>query len=174
VLDEAAPPGDDFLARVCREWEEAARPAAARARVVPLRIGIVLAREGGALQQMLLPFRFFAGGPIGRGEFWQPWIHLADVVGIITWALGDERVADAVNATAPAPVRNRELAAAIGRALHRPSALPVPEVALRLAMGELASVVTTGQRAVPARALGLGYRFRFAEVDAALADLLRR
>jgi uncharacterized protein len=171
-LDEAAPPGDDFLARVCVEWEAAARPAAARARVVHLRTGIVLAREGGALQQMLLPFRFFAGGPIGKGDFWQSWIHLADEVALIAWALEDARVSGALHATAPAPVRNRDLARAIGAALHRPSALAVPPFALRLALGELADVVTSGQRVVPAKALELGFRFRFPTLEPALEDIL--
>jgi uncharacterized protein len=171
-LDEAAPPGTDFLAGVCQAWEAATRPAGARARVVILRTGIVLAKEGGALQQMLLPFRFFAGGPIGKGEFWQPWIHLADEVALIVWALGEERVRGPLNATAPHPVRNRDLAKAIGRALHRPSALPLPTPLLKVALGEMAEVVTTGQRALPKKALELGYSFRFPGLDAALADLL--
>ncbi len=173
-LDESAPPGDDFLARVCVEWEAAAVPAATQSRVVLLRTGIVLARGGGALAQMLLPFRFFAGGPIGSGEFWQSWIHLADEVGLIVWALGSSEVVGPLNATAPAPVRNRELAKAIGRTLHRPSAIPVPRAALKLALGELAEVVTTGQRAVPKKALDLGYRFRFPDLEPALADVLAR
>lgn len=174
VLDESAPPGDDFLARVCRDWEAAAGAGAARARVVLARLGIVLAREGGALQQMLLPFRFFAGGPIGRGDFWQAWIHLDDVVAMLAWALEAPGASGPLNVTAPAPVRNRDLAAAIGRALRRPSAIPIPPLALRLAMGELATVVTTGQRVVPARAVALGFRHRFDALDRALADLLVR
>jgi uncharacterized protein (TIGR01777 family) len=172
AVDETARPGADFLADVCQAWEAAARPAEARARVVFLRTGIVLAREGGALQQMLLPFRFFAGGPVGKGDFWMPWIHLADEVALILFALGDSRVLGPVNATAPEPARNRDLAKAIGRALHRPSALPLPTAVLKLALGEMAEVVTSGQRAVPKKALDLGFRFRFPGVDAALADLL--
>lgn len=171
VLDESSPPGEGFLADVCREWESAASPAASRARVVLLRTGIVLAREGGALQQMLLPFRWFAGGPIGKGEFWESWIHLRDEIELVLWALGSD-VAGPLNATAPGPVRNRDLAAAIGRTLHRPSALPVPPAMLRLALGELASVVTTGQRVLPRKALDRGFRFRFPELDGALRDLL--
>ncbi len=174
VLDEDAPPGTDFLAQVCREWEAAAMPAAVRARIVLLRTGIVLAREGGALQRMLLPFRLFAGGPIGDGAFWQSWIHLADEVGLVAWALGRDDVSGPLNATAPSPVRNRELAAAIGRALHRPSALPVPPAALRVVLGELATVVASGQRVVPRKALDGGYPFAFPEIDGALQDLLRR
>jgi uncharacterized protein (TIGR01777 family) len=171
-IGEDAPPGHDFLAEVCRAWEDAAEPAARRARVVKLRTGLVLAREGGALPRMLLPFRFFMGGPIGRGDFWQSWIHLADEVGLIVWALEDGRVAGPLNATAPEPVTNAELARAIGRALHRPSAIPVPRKALELALGELASVVASGQRVLPRKALELGYAFRFSKIDAALADLL--
>jgi uncharacterized protein (TIGR01777 family) len=172
-LDEAAPASDDFLGRVCVEWEAAAAPAEARARVVWLRTGIVLAREGGALQQMLLPFRFYLGGPIGKGDFWQSWIHLDDEVGLVLWALAEARVRGAVNATAPEPVRNRDLARALGRALGRPSAVPIPPAALRLAFGEMAEVVTTGQRVLPSKALDLGYGFRFPSIDLALADLLR-
>ncbi len=171
-LDEAAPPGGDFLADVCKEWEAAALGASSRARVVTLRTGIVLAREGGALPRMLLPFRFFAGGPIGRGDFWQSWIHLADEVGLIAWALETPSVAGPLNATAPNPARNRELARAIGRVLRRPSALPVPTLGLKLALGELADAVATGQRVVPKKAIDLGYRFRHPDLEPALRDLL--
>lgn len=171
-LDEAAPPGADFLAEVCKEWEAAALAAASRARVVLLRTGIVLSRTGGALAQMLLPFRLFAGGPIGKGEFWQSWIHLEDEVALIVWALETAAVAGPLNATAPNPVRNRELAHAIGRVLRRPSALRVPQLGLRLALGELASVVAAGQRVLPSKATELGFRFRYAEVEPALRDLL--
>jgi hypothetical protein len=140
--------------------------------VVLLRTGLVLAREGGALPRMLLPFRLFAGGPIGDGAFWQSWIHVADEVGLVAWALATDSVQGPLNATAPAPVRNRELAAAIGRALHRPSLLPVPAAALRLVFGEMGSVVTSGQRVLPRKALDGGYRFRFNTVDPALSALL--
>jgi uncharacterized protein (TIGR01777 family) len=172
-LDESAPPGSDFLARTCLEWEGAAAPAAKRARVVLCRTGIVLAREGGALAQMALPFKLFAGGPIGDGAFWQSWIHLADEVGLLAWALGEERVSGPLNATAPAPVRNRDLARALGKALHRPSLLPAPVLAVRALFGEMADVVVTGQRVLPVKALELGYRFRFPEVGAALGDIFR-
>ncbi|HZY03166.1 MAG TPA: TIGR01777 family oxidoreductase [Anaeromyxobacteraceae bacterium] len=172
-LDEAAPPGSDFLARTCLEWEGAAAPAAKRARVVLLRTGIVLAREGGALRQMALPFRLFAGGPIGDGSFWQSWIHLADEVGLAAWTLREERAAGPVNATAPAPARNRDLARALGRALNRPSFLPAPALAVRALLGEMAEVVLTGQRVLPVKALELGYRFRFPDLEGALDDLFR-
>ena len=171
-LDEAAPPGGDFLALVCKEWEAAAVAAASRARVVMLRTGVVLAQHGGALAKMLLPFRFFAGGPIGKGEFWQSWIHLADEVAMILWALETSAVAGPLNATAPNPVRNRDLARAIGRVLHRPGALPVPRLVLKLAFGELATVIATGQRVIPRKATELGFRFRYPELEPALRDLL--
>lgn len=171
-LGESAPAGDDWLSRVCLEWERSAEPAAKRARLVLLRTGIVLSREGGALPRMALPFRLFLGGPIGDGSFWQPWIHLADEVGLLVWALGEERVRGALNASAPAPVRNRDLAKALGRALRRPSLLPAPAAAVRVLLGEMADVVVTGQRVLPEKALALGYRFGFPEVGAALRDLL--
>jgi uncharacterized protein (TIGR01777 family) len=171
-LDETAGPGTGFLAELCRAWEEAARPATERDRLVLLRTGLVLARDGGALPRMALPFRLFVGGPLGDGRFWQPWIHIADVVGIILFALEDRRAEGPLNATAPEPVRNRDLARAIGRALHRPSALPVPAVAVRLALGEMGDVALSSQRVLPAKALALGYRFRFPEVEGALRDLL--
>lgn len=172
-LTEDSPPGEGFLSEVCQDWEAAAEPARRRARVVKVRTGIVLAREGGALPRMALPFKLMAGGPIGDGRFWQPWIHLADQVGLLCWALGQERVRGLVNATSPAPARNRDLARAMGRALHRPSLLPTPALALRLAMGEMAEVVTASQRVLPRRALDLGYRYRFPELGLALTDLLR-
>lgn len=171
-LDESSAPGTGFLADLTRAWEDAAAPARARARVVLLRTGIVLARGGGALARMVTPFRLFAGGPLGRGDFWQPWIHVADEVGLVLLALEDARVEGPLNLAAPAPVRNRDLARAIGRALHRPSAIPTPEPVLRLALGELADAVLSSQRVLPRKALALGYRFRFADVDAAVAELL--
>ncbi|HET9594901.1 MAG TPA: TIGR01777 family oxidoreductase [Anaeromyxobacteraceae bacterium] len=174
VLDEASPAGDGFLADVCQAWEAAARPAEARARVVLLRTGIVLARQGGALRQMLLPFKLFAGGPLGKGDFWQAWIHLGDEVGLILWALENEAVRGPLDLTAPAPALQRDLAAAIGRALGRPSALPVPVAALKLALGELATVVLASQRVLPRKAQELGYGFRYPALQAALDDLLRR
>ena len=174
VLDESAAPGSDFLAGVVRDWEAAAAAARKRARVVLLRTGLVLAAEGGALPRMALPFRLLAGGPIGAGAFWHSWIHLADEVGLIRFALENPAVEGPLDATAPEPARNRDFARALGRALHRPSLLPTPPLALQLALGEMAGIVVTGQRVVPARALALGYRFRFPSLDAALADLLGR
>ncbi len=171
-LDESAPPGQGFLAEVCREWEAAAEPAQARARVVALRTGIVLARGGGALPRLALPFRLLVGGPIGGGGFWQPWVHLADEVGLILFALDTPAVQGPLNAAAPAPVRNRDLARALGKVLRRPALLSVPPPILRLALGELGRELLASQRVVPRKALDLGYRFRFPEIEGALRELL--
>jgi uncharacterized protein (TIGR01777 family) len=172
LLDEAASPGNDFLAGVTVRWEEAAEPARRRARVVLLRTGIVLAPRGGALAELVKPFKLFAGGPVGSPSAWKPWIHLADEVGLILWALGEERVEGALNGCAPGPVLNRDLARAIGAALSRPSLVPAPGFAIRALLGELAEVVLASQRVVPKKALDLGYRFSFPELGPALADLL--
>jgi uncharacterized protein (TIGR01777 family) len=172
-LDERAAPGQDYLAELCVAWEGAAARAASRARVVTLRTGLVLARDGGALPRMVRPFRLFAGGPLGDGRFWQSWIHVEDVAGIVALALEDGRASGPLNATAPEPVRNRDLARAIGRALSRPSLLPAPALAIRLAVGEMAGVVLSSQRVLPAKAADLGYRWRFPRLDEALAGLLR-
>jgi uncharacterized protein (TIGR01777 family) len=173
VLDDASAAGQGFFAEVCREWEAAAEPAAARARVVALRSGVVLAAEGGALPKLVRPFRAFAGGPLGDGAFFQPWIHLADEAGLVLLALDDGRVSGPLAAVAPTPVRNRDLARAIGRVLRRPSALPAPAAAIRLAVGEVANEILSSQRVVPRKALALGYRFRFPDLEGALRDLLR-
>jgi uncharacterized protein (TIGR01777 family) len=171
-LDESSAPGGDFLAGVTARWEAAAAPARRRARVVLLRTGMVLAREGGALAELVKPFRLFAGGPVGSPSAWKPWIHVADEVGLIRFALGEARAEGAMNGCAPEPARNAELARAIGAALSRPSLLPAPAFVLRALLGELADVVLASQRAVPAKALALGYRFRFPELRGALRDLL--
>src|SRR5262249_48902305 len=129
-------------------------------------------KEGGALKQMLTPFKLFVGGPVGNGKQWISWIHHDDLVGLILLALDDNRATGPLNGTAPQPVTNKEFAKALGRALHRPSFLPTPKLALRLMLGKVASLVTTGQRVLPRRALALGYSFKFADVDAALKDIL--
>ncbi len=171
-LDESSAPGDDFLAEVARDWEAAAAPAAQRARVVLVRTGIVLAREGGALPRLALPFRLFAGGPMGDGAFWQSWIHIDDEVGLLRMALDDGRVEGPLHAVSPSPLRNRDLSAALGSVLHRPHLLPAPAFAVRAALGEMADVVLASQRVVPRKALALGYRFRWPDLVPALGDLL--
>jgi uncharacterized protein (TIGR01777 family) len=175
-VTEADPAGSDFLARVCVQWEEEAlRAGGAQTRVVLIRTGLVLARGGGALPEMLPPFRFGAGGPVGSGRQYWPWIHRDDWVGLVLWAAAHHAVSGAVNATAPNPVTNREFAASLGRALHRPSFMPAPGFALRLLLGEMAdALLLSGQRAVPAVAQRLGFTFTFANVDAALNDIFPR
>ena len=173
LLDERSAPGDDFLARLCREWEESAlRAEQAGLRVFIPRLGIVLGLDGGALPQMLPPFQFGAGGPIASGRQWMGWIHLFDLVEIIATALEDERYRGTAIAAAPSPVTNRDFAHALGRVLHRLSFLPVPALALRAIFGEGASVLTAGQRVIPARLSELGFRWRFDNVEAALRHIL--
>jgi uncharacterized protein (TIGR01777 family) len=175
VIDESTPPSDDFLARVCVAWErEAERAAELGARVVLVRTGVVLDRRGGALARMLPPFRFGVGGPVAGGAQWLPWIHADDLVGLDLAAIDGGDWSGAVNACAPEPATNREFSRALGRAMRRPAVLPVPGAALRLLYGDMAQVVTEGQRAVPRRALELGFAFRHRELDAALQDALGR
>lgn len=173
-VDEASPPGSDFLADTCVAWErEAVRARDHGVRVVLLRTGIVLARDGGALPQMALPVKFFAGGPIGGGRQWVPWIHIDDEVGLILFALDHAEVDGPLNATAPDPARQRDLVKAIAAALGRPAILPTPALPLRLAMGEMATLALDGQRAVPRAALAAGYPFVHTDVRAALEDVYR-
>lgn len=169
TVDETAPPGSDFLADTCVAWErEAVRAAGSGVRVVLVRTGIVLARDGGALPQMALPVKFFAGGPIGGGRHWIPWIHIDDEVGLLTLALDREAVSGPMNASAPEPARQRDFVKALAKALGRPAALPTPAFPLRIAMGEMATLALDGQRAVPAVALAAGYEFVHPELEAAL------
>jgi uncharacterized protein len=173
TVTEDHPPGDDFLAGVCREWEAStAEVEALGVRRPLLRTGVVLATAGGALPRMALPFKMRIGGPLGNGRQWFPWIHVDDEVGAIRFLLEREDARGPFNLSAPHPVTNRELGHALGRALRRPSVMPTPAFALRLALGEMASMLLTGQRAVPARLLALGYTFRHPEIGAALADLM--
>ena len=171
VVTEATRHGDDFLAHLCLDWEREAEQASATSRVVIVRSALVLHPDGGALAQMLTPFRFGVGGPVGSGRQYMPWIHLDDWVSLVVWLLTTREARGAFNAVAPTPVTNRAFSHALGRALHRPSFMPVPAFALRVLFGELADSLLTGQRAIPARALELGFTFRFEQLDAALRDL---
>jgi uncharacterized protein (TIGR01777 family) len=172
-VTETEPPGSDFLSRLAADWEAAAREAEPLGlRVVTVRSGLVLAREGGALARMLLPFKLGLGGPIGSGRQVYPWIHVEDEVGILVAALDGDDWSGPVNATAPEPVTAREFTKALGRALRRPAVLPLPSPALKLALGEMSTILLTGQRAVPERALELGYRFRHPDLDEALRSLV--
>ncbi len=167
---ESAPAGDDFLARLCVDWEAESHDAGVR--TVNVRTGIVMAKAGGALPRLLLPFRLGLGGPIGFGRAWWSWIHIDDAVGVILHALEHAHVEGALNLTAPNPVRNRDFSRALGRAVKRPALMPVPPLALKLMLGEGASVLLASQRILPTRTLDLGYRFKFTDIDAALQDLV--
>jgi uncharacterized protein (TIGR01777 family) len=174
VVEESTPPGDDFLARVCVTWEaEAAKAAPLGVRVVHIRTGVVLDRDGGALKQMLPPFKAGVGGPVAGGEQYLPWIHVDDIVGLYLAAL-DGDWSGAYNGSAPEPVTNKAFSRALGRALHRPAFAPVPGLAVKLLFGEMSEIITEGQRAVPIRPLQEGYAYRHPDLDAALADALGR
>jgi uncharacterized protein len=167
-IDEDAASGDDFLAQVCLGWEREAQQAEALGlRVVRVRTGVILDRAGGALAKMLLPFKLGAGGPVAGGRQYMPWIHMDDVVGIYLAAI-DNPWEGPINATAPEPVTNKQFSKALGRALHRPAIVPTPAFAIRLLYGDMAMIVTEGQRAVPRRTLALGYEFEYTDLDAAL------
>jgi hypothetical protein len=170
---EDHPAGRGFLADVCRRWEqEASAVGEIGPRVVILRTGVVVGEKGGALERMVLPFRLFAGGPIGSGRQWFPWVHRDDVAGVILFALGTGSLAGPVNVVAPESVDMRGFCAALGAALSRPSWLPVPAMALRVALGEMADMILTGQRVIPAKLLALGYRFRYPALAPALASVV--
>ena len=170
LVDESARPGTDFLAGVVKAWEEEAAKAAVRS--VFLRTGIVLARDGGALAKMIPPFKAFVGGPIGSGKQWMPWIHLDDEVSAILWTIDHEELKGPVNLTAPNPVTMGEFAKTLGKVLHRPSWAPVPVAALKVVVGEFATVLVEGQRTVPLQLQKSGFAFRFTDLSAALEDLL--
>ncbi len=172
-LDEGAARGEGFLADLCLAWEaEALRAAEFGARVVLLRTGMVLEQDGGALPKMLLPFRLFAGGPIMPGSQWVSWIHRRDHIGLIQWALSTPTVSGPLNAVAPEPVTMKTFCEVLGRVIHRPSWLPVPGFALNVLLGELASLMTTGQRVIPAKAMAGGYRFHYPTLERALKAIL--
>lgn len=172
-LDEDAPPGAGFLAETCVAWEAQTDAAAELGmRVVKVRTGVVLDRAGGALAKMLPPFRLGVGGPVAGGRQYMPWIHVDDVVGIYLAAIDRDDWSGPVNAAAPEPVTNAEFSKALGRALHRPAVAPIPGFAIRALYGDMAEIVTEGQRAVPRRTLDLGYGFRNTDLDEALRAAL--
>lgn len=172
-LDEKAPRGGGFLADVVDRWETAARGAEPFARVSLLRFGVVLARDGGALKKMLLPFRLGAGGPLGSGRQWMSWVDRDDAIDAIEWAMTNDGARGVYNVTAPNPVRNSEFTRTLGRALRRPAFLPAPAFALRLAFGEMADeMLLGGQRVVPARGLREGMTFRYPGLDASIRHAL--
>lgn len=173
IATEHTPPGRDFLADVCVKWEaEANRALSPRTRVVCVRTGLPLARDGGALPRMLPPFWFGAGGPIGSGRQYWPWIHRQDWIDVVRFAIGNPQIVGPMNATAPNPVTNRDFARALGRAMHRPAFLPAPGFALKLLLGEMAEgLLLSGQRAIPAKAQQHGFKFAYETLDRALANL---
>jgi len=168
-VTEGEPAGADFLARVCVEWEAEARTAAELGpRVALTRTGVVLSEDGGALEKMLPAFKLGVGGPVAGGDQYVSWIHADDIVGALLFCLDNEAASGPLNLTAPEPVTNKELSKALGSVLHRPSAAPVPGLAIKALYGEMASIVTTGVRAVPARLQELGYEFRQPDLEPAL------
>lgn len=173
ALDEGAEPGQGFLADVVKQWEEAARAVEAHGvRSVQMRFGVVLGEGGGALDKMIVPFKLFGGGPIGAGTQIVPWVHRDDVIGMILLALDDERAKGPINVVSPYPASSNELAKALGAVLNRPAWFRTPEFAINAAMGEAASILTTGQRVVPRKAAELGYEFRHARLLPALESIL--
>lgn len=172
-VTEETPPGSDFLARLCVDWESStALVEAMGVRRAIIRTGLVLSRESGALPRLVLPFRFFVGGPMGSGNQWYPWIHIADEVAAIAFLIEHETARGPFNLTAPYPETNRRFARALGQVLGRPASLPTPGFVLQLALGEMATVVLEGQRAVPERLSAHGFDFRFSELEPALRNVL--
>jgi uncharacterized protein (TIGR01777 family) len=170
--NETDRPGDDFLAHLCEDWEqEAYKAARPNARLAIIRTGIVLERSGGPLAEMLRPFRWGVGGPIGSGRQYMSWIHRLDWIEMVRWIVQQPDATGPINLTAPHPVTNREFVRAFGRALHRPALVPIPAFALKVAIGELADYAVTGQRVLPTRAQALGYHFRYPEIDQAFRGI---
>jgi uncharacterized protein len=170
-LTESDPAGRDFLAELCAAWEQEARKAEPFTRVAVVRTGIVLERSGGALAEMMKPFRLFVGGRIGSGHQYVSWIHRLDWIEMVRWIVQTPSVSGPVNLTAPHPVTNRHLSRALGRAMRRPSLVPVPGFALRIIVGEFAESLVTGQRVIPARAQNEGYHFRYPEIEQAFRGI---
>ena len=172
ILTEQSPPGNGFLADVCMEWESQARLAESLGiRVAFIRNGIVLGRDGGALKQMLPPFRLGAGGPIAGGKQWMSWIHLTDLVELIHTAVQNNQMTGPINGTSPEPVRNADFTRALAEVLHRPAVVPVPAFGLKLLFGEMASVMLASQRVLPEAAKRAGFRFQYTELKSALEDV---
>jgi len=165
-------PGTGFLASVCQAWENEAKQAPGKARVVLMRTGVVLGKNGGALGAMLPAFRLGLGGRLGHGRQWFPWIHLDDLTSAIIFLMENEGIDGPVNLSAPRPVRNKDFTRCLGQSLHRPTFLPVPGFAIRLALGEMSSVVLEGCRMMPGVLLENGFRFRFSEVQPAIENIL--
>jgi uncharacterized protein (TIGR01777 family) len=172
-LTEESPHGDDFLARIASEWEgEALKAKGKGARVVITRFGIVMGEKGGALGQMIPLFKKFIGGPIGSGRQWFSWVHIKDLAEAFSFLLKHPEISGSVNVCSPNPVRNKDLAKALGRVLHRPSFLPAPGFMIKLVLGEFGSVILEGQRVIPKRLLDSGFAFQYPEIDKALQEIV--
>lgn len=175
IIAEDAPPGKDFAAGVCVRWEDSTKAVEALGvRRAIIRTGIVLSAEGGALPRMLLPYKFFAGGKIGSGTQGFPWIHMDDEVGAIRFLIDNPQANGPFNLTAPNPPTNAEFTQAVGKAMGRPAAIPAPSFAMKMAFGEMSTVLLEGQRAAPKKLLAMGYKFRFTDPVAALRDVLKK
>lgn len=172
LLSEASNPGQDFLAHICTQWEAAVAPLQGQTRVVILRTGVVLSTQNGALQKMLLPFKLFAGGPFGDGKQWFSWIHLEDEIAAILFLLNNAETSGVYNLTAPRPLTNQQFAKVLGQVLNRPSFIPAPAFALRLALGEMSALLLDGQRVEPKRLLEAGFTFRYPEPVEAVTHLI--
>lgn len=172
-LNEDSQPSDDFLARLCVDWESKAKEAETVCRIVTPRLGAVLSSSGGALKRMLLPFKLGLGGPIGTGMQWFPWIHIGDVINLYVWLLENTEVPGTVNAVSPGIVRQKDFARVFGNVLKRPAFLPLPGLMLKAMMGEAASLATDGQKAVPEKLIAFGFDFAYPDLQKALRDLLK-
>jgi len=173
-ITEESKPGDDFLAGLTHAWElEAADVERVGVRRVNLRIGIVLDKDEGALAKMLMPFKLFVGGSLGNGKQWFSWIHVNDLVDLFLFALNNENINGIYNATAPNPVRMKEFAKLVGKAMHRPSIFPVPEIALKIVLGEGAKYITNGSKVLPLKTLAAGFKFKYENAEDALESLLK-
>jgi len=173
TLNENSPPGNDFLARLCIDWENSLKDIEKlNVRKIIMRIGLVLTPHGGALKQLLLPYKLFAGGPLGNGEQWWPWIHITDVITSMCFLLENEDAIGVYNLTAPDPVKMKDFGRALGKVLKRPHWISIPSVFLNILLGEMSMIVLTGQRVIPDNLIKSGYEYQFGSLDSALQDLL--
>ena len=173
ILTESEPSGSDFLAKVCRDWEEEAFKAKDKGvRVAAMRFGVVLGRDGGALEKMIPPIRFFVGGPIGNGRQWFPWIHIEDLISAIMFVIENKTVNGPLNFTAPKPARNIELVKTIAGILHRPAIMPAPSFIIRLILGEFGSSVLASQRVIPDKLLKYGFKFKYPDIISAVSNIM--
>ena len=172
TVTERTPPGSEFLAQLCVDWEQEARAVdSAKTRLVIVRTGVVLGADGGALKKMILPFKLGLGATLGSGDQYMPWIHVDDWVSMIAWLISADRAMGAFNASAPTPVTNRDFTRTLGHVLRRPAVFHAPAFVLKIGLGELASMLLTGQRVLPAAAEEMGFRFAYRELDPALRSL---